>query len=204
MKKPRIKLIAIAGGSGSGKTSLADDLARRLGPHVGRISIDDYYLDRSHLSLRQREKVNFDHPRSIEWELLTEHLEKLKKGKTIETPTYDYGGHVRLDKTRPIKPSQFVLVDGLWPFRSRAMSLLFDLKVYVRCPMKERLARRLRRDQADRGRSARSIEQQYKAHVLPMHDRFVAPQKNRADLSVQSPVSRADMELLVDTIRWLE
>jgi uridine kinase len=204
MKRIRTKLIGIAGGSGSGKTSLAADLARRLGEKVVRLSVDDYYLDRSHLSPRRRELLNFDHPRAIDWELFRAHLEKLRCGKGIDAPVYDFGEHGRAEECRRIESGEFLLVDGLWTFRSRAIAGLFDLRLFVRCSAKERLSRRLERDVADRGRSRASIEKQFREHVAPMHERFVAPQERRADLSVSSPVSLADLILLVDRIRGLE
>jgi uridine kinase len=204
VKRFRAKLVGIAGGSGSGKTTLAAECAQGLGPAVARLSVDDYYRDRSNLSPRRRALLNYDHPRAIDWELLCSHIEKLVRGKPIDVPVYDFGAHARLREIRRIESSEVLLVDGLWTFRPRAMARLFDLKVYVRCPEKERLARRLKRDVQDRARSRTSIEKQYREQVLPMHERFVAPQEKRADFSVKSPVAAADLKSLIQTIRRLE
>lgn len=196
-------LIAITGGSGSGKTWLANQLRQRLGKETSRISLDDFYLDRSHLPFSRRSRVNFDHPRSIDWALVEQSLADCAAGRKFSLPNYDFNTHCRLPKTEVFHPKALVLVDGLWLLRRPALRQLFALKIFVNCPDPIRLERRLRRDAAERGRSATSIHDQFEKTVLPMHARFVEPQKRWADVVFNNDSSTDQLNDLLKQIHAL-
>lgn len=186
-------LVAIVGGSGSGKSYVADELARRLGSKALRLSLDDFYIDRSHLSQKQRQRINYDHPRAIDWRVFESALTALLRHEPTEVPRYDFATHSRKPRGSVMKPKPFVLVDGLWLLRRPALRGLFSLKLFLGCPAKQRLERRLKRDEAVRGRSARSVREQFARAVEPMHCRFVEPQRRWADVVL--PPSRTGAEL---------
>lgn len=186
-------LVAIVGGSGSGKSYVADQLASRLGSKALRLSLDDFYIDRSHLSQKQRQRINYDHPRAIDWRVFESALTALLRHEPAEVPRYDFATHSRKPRGSVMKPKPFVLVDGLWLLRRPVLRALFSLKLFLGCPAKLRLARRLKRDAAVRGRSARSVREQFTRAVQPMHCRFVEPQRRWADVIL--PPTRTDAEL---------
>jgi len=197
----KVTLIAITGGSGAGKSWLADHLARRLGSVAGRISLDDFYLSRSGTPLRDRAKLNFDHPKAIDWALFQKCIATLRRGETARLPKYSYRIHNRLVTARPVVPRPLFLVEGLWLLRTAALRRLFALSVFVDCAPEKRLARRLKRDLAHRARRRASVIGQFKTQVAPMHDRFVAPQAKHADLVFQSPIRKRDVDLLETHLR---
>jgi uridine kinase len=195
------RLVAIVGGSGAGKSFLADRLQAALGASVGRISLDDFYRDRSHLPLGRRAKCNFDHPRSIDWRTFEAALQKIQAGRAVRLPVYDFAIHARLRRIRRWHSKPVVLVEGLWLLHRRTLRRLFDYAVFVECRTSLRFQRRLRRDRHERGRSAESIRAQFQATVAPMHHRFVMPQALWADRVLRSPVSRREFDCLVEELK---
>lgn len=178
--------VGIAGGTGSGKTTLAKQIQEAFGDNVVLIEQDSYYKDLSFLDLSERAKSNFDHPNALDFILLQAHLEDLKGNKPIEKPIYDFVTHTRVDRTVHIEPRRVVIVEGILLFTIPAVRDLFDLKIYVDNEDDVRLLRRIQRDIAERGRDFDSVKDQYIATVKPMHDAFVAPSKWFADIIIPS------------------
>jgi uridine kinase len=168
--------VAIVGGSCSGKSWFVGALEKALRGRAACFSLDDFYLDRSHLSAGRRARINFDHPRAIDWPLLNDVVTRLRAGKAAELPRYDFRSHCRLATGRIIKPKPFILVDGLWLLRSPAIRRLFNFSVFIECSRSVRFQRRLLRDRQDRGRTAASIREQFRRTVEPMHCKYVLPQ----------------------------
>ena len=178
-------IIGVAGGTGSGKTTVAREILARVGAeHIAYIPHDAYYRDHSHLPMEERSKVNYDHPDSLETELLVEHLKALRAGQAVEIPVYDFTTHSRTQQTRRIEPASVVLVEGILVFAEPALRDLFDVKLYVDTDADVRFIRRLQRDIEERGRSVRSVCEQYLMTVRPMHLEFVEPSKRYADVII--------------------
>ncbi len=178
-------IIGVAGGTGSGKTTVAREILARVGAeHIAYIPHDAYYRDHSHLPMEERSKVNYDHPDSLETELLVEHLKTLRAGQAVEIPVYDFTTHSRTQQTRRIEPASVVLVEGILVFAEPALRDLFDVKLYVDTDADVRFIRRLQRDIEERGRSVRSVCEQYLMTVRPMHLEFVEPSKRYADVII--------------------
>lgn len=178
-------IIGVAGGTGSGKTTVAMRILERVGAgHVAYIPHDAYYRDLSHLPPEQRPQVNFDHPDSLETELLIEHLKRLKAGQLVEIPVYDFTSHTRTSQTRRVGPAPVILVEGILVFAEPALRELFDVKLYVDTDADIRIIRRLQRDVQERGRTLDSVIQQYLTTVRPMHLEFVEPSKRYADVII--------------------
>lgn len=190
------QLIAVAGGSGSGKSWLADRLQKLLGEVAGRLSLDDFYLDRTHLVPSRRERINYDHPRSIDWPFLEQVLRSCRAGRPAQLPRYDFASHTRLFDQAEWPPKPLIVVDGLWILHRTSIRRMFQLKIYLECPAPLRLRRRLKRDVAERGRTPASVRRQFAATVDPMHERFVAPQARWADLVIKQPVTEEDINTL--------
>jgi uridine kinase len=178
-------VIAVAGGTGSGKTTVANEILQRVGAeHIAYIPHDAYYRDLSHLPRPERDLVNFDHPNSLETELLVIHLKELRAGRTVDIPEYDFTTHTRTQRTRRVEPAPVVLVEGILIFVEPELRQLFDVKLYVDTDADVRFIRRLRRDIQERGRSVDSVCEQYLATVRPMHMEFVEPSKRHADVII--------------------
>lgn len=182
--------IAIAGGSGSGKTTIA----RSVVDLVGRDSVvylqqDAYYRDRSDLDLEDREKINYDHPDAIEMELLADHLDALREGEAIDRPVYDFNAHMRTDETYRITPEPAVIVEGILVLADPALRERFDVRVYIDTESDLRLIRRLQRDIIERGRTVASVIDQYQKTVRPMHYQFVEPSKRYADIIIPEGIN---------------
>lgn len=192
-------LIAIVGGSGSGKTWLAQRLLTEFGGQAGRVSLDDFYRDLSPLPPARRNKVNFDDPEAIDWALFKQTISRLRDGESVLLPEYDYSTHTRRAQTMLWSPRPLVLLDGLWLLRDADLREQYSLSVFVDCPESLRLARRIERDQRERGRSAASIRAQFHRHVAPMHELYVAPQIQNADIVVKAgnSYSHADLCALI-------
>jgi uridine kinase len=183
MSRPLV--VGIAGGTGSGKTTVAQKLA--LAMPAGRcvtIEHDSYYRDQQHLSFDQRTLVNYDHPASLESELLATHLQQLRAGAQVEIPIYDFATHTRSAKTRLVAPAPLIIVEGILVFAEASLREQMDIKIYVDTDADIRLIRRIRRDIEVRGRSFQSVRDQYYATVRPMHIEYVEPTKRWADLIV--------------------
>jgi len=170
------QLIAITGGSGSGKTWLAKKLKRQFGRRAGLLSLDDFYRDLSGLPAKARDKVNFDHPEAIDWVLFLHCLKQIRRGEKTLLPRYDFCTHTRHARPRVWQPRPVVFIDGLWLLSQPKFRRVYAFSVYADCAEEVRLARRLARDQQDRGRSRASVLRQWRSHVKPMHDQHVAPQ----------------------------
>ena len=183
MSRPLI--VGIAGGTGSGKTTVARKLAAAMPP--GRcvtIEHDAYYRDQSHLSREEREAINYDHPASLESPLLAEHLRALRGGRAIDVPIYDFATHTRRPDTRHVEPAPVVIVEGILVFAESSLREQMDIKIFVDTDPDIRLMRRIRRDLEQRGRTFQSVRDQYYATVRPMHLEHVEPTKRWADLIV--------------------
>ena len=178
-------VIGIAGGSGSGKTTVSQAILTRAGAeHVAYIQHDSYYKDLRELPPAQRATTNFDHPNSLETELMVEHVRQLRDGKAVDVPSYDFTNHTRKKETLHIAPHPIVLVEGILLFTDPKMRELCDLKLFVDTDADIRFIRRLERDIKERGRTTDSVIKQYQATVRPMHLEFVEPSKRYADLII--------------------
>lgn len=178
-------VVGVAGGTGSGKTTISQEILRRVdGKNIAYIQHDRYYRDRSHLPLAERDQVNFDHPDALETDLLVEHLRQLRMGQAVEAPTYDFAAHTRRPETELIESCQIILVEGILIFVEAALRERFDIKIFVDTDADIRFIRRLRRDIAERGRTLDSVVEQYLTTVRPMHLEFVEPSKRYADLII--------------------
>ena len=178
-------IIGIAGGTGSGKTTVVRKILQRL--PQGEVVIlpqDSYYRDSGHLPLEERLEINFDHPASIEFELLVKHLKELKKGKTIEQPIYSYLTCTRSSETIPIKPCHVIIVEGILVLTNPELRKMMDLKVFVDADADDRLIRVINRDIIERGRSVNKVMERYECTVKPMHLQFIEPSKRFADLII--------------------
>ena len=177
--------IGIAGGTGSGKTTVAMAILERAGAeHVAYLQHDAYYKDLSALEPAQRRQTNFDHPNSLESALMIEHVRQLKNWEAIEVPHYDFTAHTRLEETTRIEAKPIILVEGILLFTEAEMRDLFDIKLFVDTDADIRFIRRLQRDIEERGRTTDSVIKQYQATVRPMHLEFVSPSKRYADLII--------------------
>ena len=198
-------VIGIAGGSGSGKTTVAQEILQRVGPdRIAYIQHDSYYKDLSGLPPAQRDQVNFDHPNSLESELLISHIEQLKRGQAIEVPIYDFSTDSRTDKSFQVNPRRVIVVEGILIFVDPALRALFDVKIFVDTDPDIRLIRRLQRDITERGRTVESVIHQYQSTVRPMHLEFVEPSKRYADVIIpEGGFNRAAMDMVVARIESL-
>jgi uridine kinase len=178
-------VIGIAGGTGSGKTTVTNKILENIDKNrVVVIQHDFYYRDISAHGGRKPEEVNFDHPSSLETELLIKHIEELKAGHSIEEPVYNFTTHKRMDTTRHVDPKEIIIIDGILIFAEKRLRELMDIKMFVDTDADERLIRRIRRDILERGRSIESVMQQYINTVKPMHLEFVEPSKVWADIII--------------------
>ncbi len=178
-------LIGVAGGTGSGKTTVAQQILDRVGrEQIVHIQHDQYYRDRSHVPFDQRAHMNFDHPNSLETELLITHLKDLREGRAVEVPQYDFSQHVRRKEARRLEPRPVILVEGILIFADPQLCKMFDIKIFVDTDADIRFIRRLRRDITERGRTMDSVMEQYVDTVRPMHLEFVEPSKRYADVIV--------------------
>ena len=179
-----ILVIGIAGGTGSGKTTLMDNLVRRFGDQVTVLSHDNYYRRRDDMTMEQRQQVNYDEPAALETDLMVKHLDQLRRGETIECPVYDFTQHNRSDKTITIVPKRVIIVEGILIFENEALRDLMDIRIFVDTDADVRLGRRILRDVEERGRTLQSVLEQYQTTVKPMHEKYVEPSKKHANLVV--------------------
>jgi len=178
-------IIGIAGGTGCGKTTVVNTILNELPEgEVGVISQDSYYKDTSHLSYDERIKINFDHPRSIDFKLLETHLKALKKGNSIDQPVYSFVKHNRTGDTISTKPRKVMIVEGILILSHAEIRDLFDIKIFVHADSDERLIRRLKRDISERGRDLDEVLNRYQTTLKPMHQQFIEPMKEYADIII--------------------
>lgn len=178
-------IIGIAGGSGSGKTTVAQEILNRVGAdRIAYLPHDAYYKDLSGLPPAQKAEVNFDHPNSLETELLARHIIELRAGNPVELPVYDFSRHSRTETTIPITPHRVIVVEGILIFAEPELRPLFDIKIFVDTDADLRFIRRLQRDITERGRTPESVIKQYLKTVRPMHLEFVEPSKRYADVII--------------------
>ena len=178
-------VIGVAGGSGSGKTTVVRRIVDSLGSgHVTLLQHDRYYRDRNDLRLEERAALNYDHPDSLETDLLVQHVSDVKRGRAVDVPTYDFARYARLAETEHVQPRRALIVEGILIFADAALRDLMDIKVFVDTDSDTRFIRRLQRDVAERGRTMESVIDQYQTTVKPMHLEFVEPSKRYADVIV--------------------
>ncbi len=197
-----IMIIGIAGGSGSGKTTITRELVRRFGEDVTVIYHDNYYKAHHHMTYDERAKLNYDHPDAFETELLIQALVDLKAGKDVVCPVYDYAAHDRSEETVVIHPSRVIIVEGILIFENPSLCSLMDIKLFVDTDADVRILRRIIRDVRERGRSLESVVEQYLTTVKPMHERFVEPSKRNADIII--PVGGHNLvalEMVIQRVR---
>lgn len=186
-------IIGIAGGTGSGKTTVVQNILQNLDEEeVLVISQDNYYKEYPGLSFEERSQLNFDHPRSIDFDLLTEDVRNLKQGRKIEQPVYSFITHTRLDEKIITHPKNVIIVEGILVFTHAPLRELFDLKIFVHADSDERLIRRIRRDIAERGRDLEEVLNRYRTTLKPMHEQFIEPSKNYADIIVPNMREKND------------
>ena len=197
-----VMVIGIAGGTGSGKTTITRKLIECFGEDVSVIHHDNYYKAHHDMSYEERTKLNYDHPNAFDTDQLIRDLRQLKKGKTIRCPVYDYSIHDRTDRFVEIHPTRVVIVEGILIYESRELCREMDIKIYVDTDADERILRRIVRDVRDRGRSLESVIDQYLTTVKPMHEQFVEPSKRRADVIIPGGGhNQVALKMVVERVR---
>jgi len=198
-------IIGVAGGTGSGKTTVANRILERVGAeHIACIPHDAYYKDLHHLTLEERSNLNFDHPDALETSLMIEHLTLLRNGYPAEIPVYDFTRHARTDETIHVEPAPIVLVEGILIFAEPDLRRLFDVKLFIDTASDIRLIRRLQRDMQERGRTFESVIEQYMTTVRPMHQEFVEPSKRYADVIIpEGGFNEVAIDMVAARIRGL-
>jgi uridine kinase len=198
-------VIGIAGGSGSGKTTVAQTILQRVGPdRIAFLQHDSYYKNLDGLPPNQRAELNFDHPNSLESELLIKNIRELREGKAIQVPVYDFSTHSRTANTFTVQPHPVILVEGILIFAERDLRDIFDVKIFVDTDPDLRFIRRLQRDITERGRNTESVIKQYLATVRPMHLEFVDPSKRYADIIIpEGGFNSAALDMVVARIEAL-
>ena len=194
-------VIGIAGGTGAGKTTVSRLVTRNLGDDVTRIPLDNYYRERSDLSVEERSEINYDHPSAFEWDLLRDHLEALLEGRSVEMPRYDFEVHNRTDERTTVEPTDVVVLEGILALHDEAINAMLDLRLYVETDADVRILRRIRRDVLDRGRDLEGVIDQYLSTVKPMHERFVEPTRAHADLIIPEGANSVAVTLIEETLR---
>jgi uridine kinase len=195
-------VIGIAGGTGSGKTTVVKKIRSKLQKdQVSFLAQDSYYKDNGHLPVKERQGINFDHPDSIEFELLTEHVRQLKMGLPVDQPTYSYLTCTRQEEVIPVSPRPVIIVEGILIYTWRPLVDLIDIKVFVDADADDRLARVIHRDITERGRTAEMVLERYEKTVKPMHLQFIEPSKRYADIIVpQGGMNSVAIDILLNTI----
>ncbi|RTL02378.1 MAG: uridine kinase [Proteobacteria bacterium] len=194
-------IIGVAGGSGSGKSTVTEQIVRSVGVDNVTVFIqDNFYLDRSYLSVAERERVNFDHPDALDWALMTKLLNDLKNGLPVEMPQYDFTTHTRRAETKTVVPAKIIVVEGIFGLFSEEMCRQMALRIFVDTAGDIRLMRRLKRDINDRGRTLDSVIQQYSKFVRPMYKKFVEPTKQAAHIIIPHGSNQAALEMIASRI----
>ena len=195
-------IIGIAGGTGSGKSTLAENIEKEFKNNITMISHDYYYKSDDTLPFEERAKLNYDHPDAFETDLLIKHLKQLKKGETIQRPSYSFSNHLREKQTYPVVPKKVILVEGILLFENKTLRDMMDIKIFVDADADIRFIRRLSRDIQERGRTLDSVIEQYCTTVKPMHEQFVEPSKKYADIIVpKGGYNHVALNMIVEKIR---
>ena len=198
----KVMVIGIAGGTGSGKTTITRRLMQRFGNDVSVIYHDNYYKAHHNMPYEERAKLNYDQPDAFDTDQLIEAVRALKKGRSVICPVYDYSIHDRSEKTITVKPAKVVIVEGILIFENKELCELMDIKVFVDADADVRILRRIVRDVRDRGRSLESVVNQYLSTVKPMHEKYVEPSKRNADIIVpEGGHNKVALELLMERVR---
>ena len=198
----KVMVIGIAGGTGSGKTTITRKLMQRFGHEVSVIYHDNYYKAHHNMPYEERAKLNYDQPDAFDTDQLIEAVRALKKGRSVVCPVYDYSIHDRSEKTITVKPARVIIVEGILIFENRELCDLMDIKVFVDADADVRILRRIVRDVRDRGRSLESVVNQYLNTVKPMHEKYVEPSKRNADIIVpEGGHNKVALELLMERVR---
>jgi uridine kinase len=200
-----VTVIGVAGGTGSGKSTLVKKLLEAFkGQHVAMLAHDSYYKAHSELTLEERATLNYDHPSSFDTGMLVEHIKDLKSGVAIQQPVYSFVEHNRMTETVTVKPSRVIIVDGILIFENKELRDQMDIKVYVDTDADVRLARRVMRDVRERGRTMESVIGQYLSTVKPMHEEFVEPSKRYADVIIpEGGFNSVAVKMLIENIKSL-
>lgn len=194
--------IGIAGGTGSGKTTITKKLMQRFGGDVSVVYHDNYYKAHHNMPYEERAKLNYDHPNAFDTDLLVEDLKRLRRGETIYCPVYDYSIHDRSDKKLEVKPARVIIVEGILIFQSKELCDQMDIKIYVDTDADVRILRRITRDVRDRGRSLDSVIDQYLTTVKPMHEQFVEPSKRNADIIIpEGGHNQVAMDMVIERVQ---
>lgn len=204
-KQNKPVIIGVAGGSGSGKTTVCNKIYEYFtGKSIVLIEHDSYYKDQSHLSFEERLKTNYDHPFAFDTELLVEHLKKLQNNERIEVPVYDYTRHTRGKETIPVEPVDVIMVEGILILEDERLRDIMDIKLFVDTDADLRIIRRIQRDMKDRGRSLDSVIQQYLSVVRKMHEQFVEPSKKYADIIIpEGGHNKVAIDLVISKIQMI-
>lgn len=197
-------VIGVAGGSGSGKSTVTRQVLASIGPEMTAVLIqDDYYCDQTHLSPEDRRKTNYDHPDAFDWPLMVQHVQALRRGEAIEMPTYDFTVDNRASKTITVQPAPVIVIEGLFALFDADLRKMMSLKIFVDTAADVRFIRRLQRDMAERGRSAESVIQQYLETVRPMHKQFIEPTKRRADVILPHGANGPAIDIITTKVKSL-
>ncbi|MDY3919310.1 MAG: uridine kinase [Candidatus Limivivens sp.] len=196
-------VIGIAGGTGSGKSTFTNRLKERFSGHIAVVYHDNYYRRQDDIPFEQRKKVNYDHPDSLETDLLIEHLKLLKQGIAVDCPVYDYSLHNRSDRTLHIEPKKIIVIEGILLLADPRLRDLIDIKIYVEADADERILRRIVRDVKERGRDLDNIVEQYLTTVKPMHYLYVEPTRAMADIVINSGMNDVAFDIVQSKIQLL-
>ena len=194
-------IIGIAGGTGSGKSTFTNRLKAYFGDRITVMYHDNYYRPHDDLPFEERQKINYDHPDSLETDLLIEHLKALREGKAIDCPTYDFAHHTRAKKIVRVEPSRVIIVEGILILQDPRLRDLFDIKIFVEADADERILRRVLRDMNERGRDLENIINQYLTTVKPMHYLYVEPTKTLADIVINSGLNDVAFDIMKTKIQ---
>ncbi len=197
-----VMIIGVAGGTGSGKTTITKRLQKELGDNISVVKHDNYYKRHDDLTYEQRAQLNYDHPDAFDTDLMVEHLKQLKAGKAIDCPVYDFTIHNRSDQTIRINPSKVIVVEGILILQNPELVKLLDIKIFVDTDADVRIIRRILRDVQSRGRTLESVTTQYLTTVKPMHEQFVDPSKRNADIVVlEGGHNLVALEMIIERIK---
>ena len=197
-------VIGVAGGSGSGKSTVTREVLASIGPEMATVVIqDDYYCDQTPMSPEERRKTNYDHPDAFDWPLMVQHVQALRRGEAIEMPTYDFAADNRASKTISVQPAPVIVIEGLFALFDADLRKMMSLKIFVDTAADVRFIRRLQRDMAERGRSAESVINQYLETVRPMHKQFIEPTKRYADVILPHGANGPAVDIITTKVKTL-